>query len=429
MDKKILPFGYIEDHQLFRNGLNNGEPVSLKKLENEEESQAILFFEEQYAKLLSEFTRVENRILGTENKGSFRAKLENLKNQLATHQGLGDYDFIAKKINLYENQIEDIIKANRKKNTDIKNALLIELDIAVNNPDMHEAGETIKDIRKRWVKTGNADDSVNQSLEERFSTLSRSFYDKRQSFYDDKKRLLDSKIKKYDNLVSELESLIQDGKFTKSVDRVKNIQLEWKEVGHIPEKEFKSRNKRYWELCKQFFDELKKARKDSGNKIDFKGNLKKKEVILEQLKTLEQKSMQQDCSDQVDSVKANWKKIGYISKPNIAQTNDDYYALLDSIAERSFIFQLAVRRNKGFAKMAENDRKNILTRLTRELLSRDKAELANFQENMNNMHVSKGTFLDMLDKKLKLQEKRVQAKQNILSELRVTNKPMNIDEK
>lgn len=418
--KKDIPNGFIQGNKIFRLGLNGDDPVLLKEVTDESESENISQLNEAFLKLQTEFIQLENRILVTENKGSFLAKLINLKKQLPIHNGLGDYDSILKKIVLYENQIVDIIQSNRKRNTEIKNALMQELEQAVNNNDLHEAGITIKDIKTRWVKTGSAEDTVNQDLEDRFSQMIQTFYDKRQSFFDDKKKLTEARVSKYDSVISELEKINQSKTLHNHVKRVSQLQGEWHTIGHIPAKEYKSRNEKYWSLCKVFYNDLKADKPKTATKENFKENLKLKRAIIEQFGELEKKSLIQDTKSAVETAKKLWKTIGRVPKDQVNTLNESYLSLLDSISEKAFIFQLACRKFKGFAKMDVEKRNKLLNKLVKDLLARDQNDLETFRMNMDNMHVNKGSFVDMLEKKLENQEKRVLSKKSILKELQVS---------
>jgi len=257
--------------------------------------------------------------------------------------------------------------------------------------------------------------------------MTQSFYNKRQSFFDDKKKLTDSRINKYDSVISDIEEIIKSKDLHKHVNKVSQLQNDWQAIGHVPIKDYKTRNEKYWSLCKEFYKELKVDRQKSIVKEDFKGNLKLKQAIIEQLQELEKKSLHQETKPSVETAKKIWKSIGRIPKDQVSILNEAYLGLLDSIFEKSFIFQLANRKFKGFIKKDVEERNELLKKLVKELLSRDKSELETFKMNMDNMHVNKGSFVDMLEKKLENQEKRVLSKVSILNELELKKQDVSKD--
>ncbi|MFY0652995.1 MAG: DUF349 domain-containing protein [Cyclobacteriaceae bacterium] len=422
MAENEIPFGFVEAGELCRSGLKDGEKIILSKVTEADEKELVEHYQERFKKLRGDFTRLENRILGTENKGSFLAKIQNMKSLLLTHDGLGDYAIMFQKLSVYEEQIIDVIKNNRKRNTDIKNALTLELEEALKNIDMYEVGVAIKDIRLRWIKTGNADDEVHEELEKNFEEKCQSYYDKRKAFYEDKKMLVKARVGKYDAVLTDLEKILKTKDLFKSVDAVKKLQADWKSIGHIPEEEYKSRNSKYWELTRLFFAELKSDKKLSGNKQDFKGNLKLKKAVLDHLNELKDKSLHEQVSNAVDESKSVWKSIGPVPKEELDAMNKSFIGLLDDISERAFVHQLSCRKFKGFVKKSAEERNKLLIKTVKDLLSRDQNDLKTFRENMDNMHVNKGSFVDMLEKKLKNQEKRVASKKGILNDLQSIKK-------
>ncbi len=89
----------------------------------------------------------------------------------------------------------------------------------------------------------------------------------------------------------------------------------------------------------------------------------------------------------------------------------------NTINEKQFIFNLAGKKFKSFTSDDKEKKILLVKKLTRDLLTRDKTDLALFKENMDNMHVNKGSFMDMLEGKLKHHERKVEVKMKILKEL------------
>jgi len=161
------------------------------------------------------------------------------------------------KINLYESQLTDFIKKNRQKNTDIKNALLIELDHIGQNNDIKEAFEQIKDLKQRWIKTGSPDESIKEQVEKKFQDGMDAFFEKRASFMEAKKMLNSARTEDYQNIIDKVLKLTSEANFAKSQDQVKSLQKQWKEAGRIPEDEFKKLNEAYRKATKIYFDKRK----------------------------------------------------------------------------------------------------------------------------------------------------------------------------
>ena len=419
LEDKQLDFGFIKSNILFRNIEGTEGGLELKSLEDGD-SESIGHYEAEFDKFYTSFTELNDKINSTENKGSFLVKLRNLKIKAKTHKGLGDYISIENNITNQENLIKETVIKNRARNTDIKNALMLELDEALKNNDLFEVNLAIKDIKVRWIKTGRASDETFEVLEASFKEKIQGFYDKRQAFYDDKAKLQVAKVKKYEVVIEQLNVIVANGKLKSEVDNVIALQAEWKNLGSIPEKDYKPLNKVYFKTCDNFFDLLKKQRKTENtlSKEDFNKNLLVKKELIKKLSLLDQKSLKENVSTDLNSLKSEWKNTGKVSKKESDIINNSFYQLNGSIMEKQFIFNLANKKYNSFASDDADKQSFLIKKLTKNLLDRDKSDLAIFKENMDNMHVNKGSFVEMLEDKLKQYERKVEQKTKILESLK-----------
>lgn len=412
-----IPFGHVENNKLFRSAFGQVEALQLKEVKEDEIAAAVAYFTAKYDKLKIKLDEIEEKINTQSNKGSFLSSLQNIEDSIPAHDGLGDYQILLDRITPLKSLLEDYVQKNRAKNTDIKQALLLELDAILANNDQEEAFEQIKDLKSRWLKTGSADQSVRAELEEKFKTGVDGFFEKRNAFTEDKKMLVQARLGEYQSIIAEIKSFIDKKEFQSSLERVKELQKQWKEVGRIPEKDFKTVNDTYWKVTQDYFDRQKK-RKLSDRKLrakDEKESLKAKKEILEELGTLVKNAFGSD-QKAFDGLKSKWKNSGHVSKKAHPEVHDSFIHLSREWQERQFIWNLTQKKNKGFAKKDQKSQFKDLLRVVRDLLHRDEAELKSFNENMGNMHINKGSFVDMLNDKLKTQQEKVLLKKNLLKE-------------
>lgn len=412
-----IPYGFVEKNVLFRSAFGKIEAIELKEVSEEEIADAISFYTSKFGKLKVKLDEIEEKINTQSNKGSFLSSLQNIEDGISTHEGLGDYQSLLDRIVLLKSLLEDYIKKNRSKNTEIKQALLLELEAILANNDQEEAFEQIKDLKLRWLKTGSAGQSERAELEDKFKTGVDGFFEKRNAFTEDKKMLVQARLDEYNSIVGEIKSFIEKKDFQNSVDRVKELQRQWKEVGRIPENDFKVINETYWKVTQDYFDKQKKRRL-SDRKLkakDEKSSLKAKNEILDELKTLVGNAFGSDVKA-FDALKSKWKNSGHVSKKTNPEVHESFMSLSREWQERQFIWDLTQKKNKGFTKKDQKSQFKDLVRVIRDLLHRDETELKSFQENMGNMHINKGSFVDMLEDKLKTQQNKVALKKGLLKE-------------
>ncbi|MFY0624701.1 MAG: DUF349 domain-containing protein [Reichenbachiella sp.] len=412
-----IPYGFIENNYLHRDAIGEIPPLKLQEIQEDHELKIVEKFVANFEKLKSKLEKILSKIDGSDNKGSFLSGLLNLKTSITSYEGLGDYQLLLEKIEVYEAMLQEYVSKNRQKNTEIKQALLLELDTILENNDMIEAFELIKDLKIRWVKTGSAEGSISEEVENKFKLGLDQFFEKRKSFLEAKNLLKSARVEDYQNIIDQIEGFVKSKKFLSSVDKVKDLQKQWKETGTIPSEDFKKLNGSYWKVCQQYFEELRKARSVSkkSKSFDEKSVLKERESILERMKKLADRRLENVQGD-LNTLKGQWKSAGSLPKSKFSAMQEEFLAFADVVNEQNFVLQLATRKNKGFANKSEKEKIQLSIQVLKNLLRRDKEELSSFSENMGNMHINKGTFVDMLESKLKVQERKVERKVKMLKD-------------
>lgn len=412
-----IAFGHIEENVIYRSAFGEHESLELAKINEGVAEEIVERFVANFNKLESKLLDIESKINSENNKGSFLSSMLNIKEEIPKHAGLGDYSSLLEKIEGLESLLSDYVKKNRQKNTDIKQALLLELDVLLENNDLEEVYELIKDLQKRWIKTGTPDLEIKDELENKFKKGMNVFFEKRNAFSDDKKMLAQARVGEYQSIIDSIQEIVTAGKFSHTFDQVVGLQKQWKEIGRLPESEYKALNEVYWATCKVYFDGQRSQRnQDRKSKSkDAKASLKERQKVIEALSTLVENGFEATDLD-FEKIKTEWKNSGNLSKKSNPEIHERFLNLSREFQERQFVKQLASRKNKGFAKKDAKDQLKDLIRVIRDLLSRDESELNLFKENMESMHINKGSFVDMLEAKLKGFEEKVKLKRALLQE-------------
>jgi adenylate kinase family enzyme len=256
-----IPFGHIEEKTLYKSAFGDYEALVLETADIEDlttwSGDKVIFYTSSFDKLKLKLDEIEDKIKTENNKGSFMSSLLNIKTKIPTHKGLGDYQELLDKIDALESDLSNYIQKNRQKNTEIKQALLLELAEILKNNDEAEAFELIKDIKNRWIKTGSPDLALKQELETKFNEGVDSFFEKRNTFNEDKKALVKARAKEYKEVIAKITSFVTEKNFGNSFDQVRTLQKQWKEIGRIPENTYKGLNDSYWEISKVYFESQK----------------------------------------------------------------------------------------------------------------------------------------------------------------------------
>ena len=334
-----------------------------------------------------------------------------MKTSLGEFDAIGDFASVHKKLIVLENRLQDSIKNNRVKNLEIKRALLIELKVLAVSKEWKAASHLVKELQKKWSKTGAVDEQYFEEVEEPYKALIQGFYDNRAAFYADLDKMMKEREVFYHDFLKKAESLRAIPTLEALRAEIKVLMDEWKELGRIQ----KAERDKCWEAFQKIIQEsLDKAKKEA-KKVAKKSPAESLKLRKQFLDKLSKVTQELHLPYNVEKLKSEWSKLGSVSKKEMDSMRQEYGRLLMILSEAAFVNDLAKKKSNKGSKPEEL--KKLKIRLIRDLLERDKRELQTFNENLGNFSMAKG--LDkIIGNKLELQEKKVEIKQYILEQFR-----------
>lgn len=391
MDIIQVPFGFIKDGKVFQSSWGENPDREIGEVRDDDTDKSAQFFQERFSDLEKKINEVTEKIDATDNKGSFLMKLVHLREHLPQHDGLGDYQALHDQISRYESLVKDIIQKNRIRNTEIKSALIEEAKQIVEIINWRDATEKINDIKSRWIKTGSAEEDKNESLEEVFWGIIKSFFDRKKQFYEDKQKLTEHRKRQYEDLIDSARKLADiHGK--ERFEKVKELKEQWKEIGGIPAEFYKPLNN-------EFNQQLKGKR--YAPPADYSETLAKLEAI----------KAGKEPFDKADIDKT--KKRLFLDKSRNPDKNK-CLELIQLLNEREFVIKLSFKRFPDFAKLDAEKKNNIRKGIINDLISRDKEDLKIYEENSANFSSNDGKMNKMVENKIRSQKRKIDVKSKLL---------------
>lgn len=368
------------------------------EVKNDDESTSIQYFEEKFEELTKKIDEIETRIRETENKGSFLMKLKHLKNSLSSHDGLGDYQSLSERIDHQIHYIEDLISKNRIRNSEIKKGLIEEVKQVGEIVNWKEATEVITSLKNRWIKTGNAEDNENESLEKEFWGYVNEFFEKKKEFFEDKKRLSEHYAEKYQEIVEEAKKIAENPVGdVKSI--VKDLRDKWKQNGPVPAQI-------YQPLFSEFNDVIKRISRPN------QGNISEIVESLEKIKT-EKSAFPKDKGRQIHTQLKNIRPASKEEKEKKSKA----FELLFFIEERNFLHALCLKKKKGFENLSVSEQKKFKKQVLLDLIDRDRSELRTIELNFEKFRGQNEKMNRIMSKKVEHQKQKISIKEQILLEL------------
>jgi|GEM_PF-433328 len=408
-DKKEVgksTFGFVEEGKVIRNAFGANKERIIGEV-NSTEEESLQYFEEKFAKLEEEVNEIAEKIGQQDNKGSFLTKVNHLKTSLPEFDGLGDFVALDEKLDKMLSELNLYIEQNRHKNLQIKTALLEQLKPIAASHEWKTASAQVKEIQHKWIKTGAVAEDKREEIEGEYKVLVDDFYSRRNAFYDDLNKMMEEREADYQDFIQSAKSLLTITELEKLRPAIHQKQEEWKELGKIKPSKHSEFWSQFQELIKAALKEArKKAKKVSG------GNVKQQ---LEKLKAFADRlnAANEEVIPEIDlkEVKEQWRFFQKIKHKEAFELKHTIHFAIEMLAEKQFINALVDKR-KG-------DRKDLKLRykISRDLLERDRRELHTFQENLGKFNMAEGLD-NMLTKKLRQQEQKVEVKKSILEQIK-----------
>ena len=407
-------YGIIRDGKVYRKELEGFPEKEIGEVKDTEEA-ALEYYEQRFRHLEEKINQLEQDIHATSNKGSYLMKLLHRKETLADYDGLGDFPALYQKLEALEAHIQETINHNRKRNLEIKTALLAEGEQLQQVSNWKAASEFAKDLKMRWLKTGSLDAEHQEAYEEKFNALINDFFERRNAFYEDRNQMMNERVEQYQALIEKARQLAQNKPAAEAAEGVKAIQAEWKMLGQVPGPKRTELWNEFQSVVKPVFASLKKQSTPSRR---FQQQpkpevLNAKRALLEKLQAIDEKD--KEATKKAQQLQEEFKNLGFTGGEGAI--NDDFFRALGLIKEKQFLHKLAQAKTRDFADKDEKEMIRVKLRLLRDLLGRDERELQNFRENLASLNTGKNRINKMMDSKLRMQEKKVEVKRLLQEEL------------
>lgn len=462
MERKEIPFGYIENEKVYLSAYMEFPDRQIGEVKESEE-KTIQYFLDRFSHLLQKIDDLEKAIRESDNKGSYLMKLLHMKESLGSYDGLGDFHPLFDRLTVLEEELNEAIIKNRERNTEIKEALLAELDEAIAESDWREATTKVLDVKDRWIKTGNAKKEINPGLDEGFQNRLRDFFDRKQAYFEERRKAFDMRIQKAEDYINEIKALKPKSKEPGTIDRIRAIQREWRTIGELPAREKRRLEKDLKYHTNYFFRRpdgsiagsgyqsrggFQGRRPDGGGGYgggggfprregsgarpaysarptvplspeELEQNLKRKEKLIDEAEKLADVGTQESL-DALRKLQFEWKGIGMVPKERAKDVTEHFLILCDRAQERLFLDNIASNKDPEYLRKNNREKTRFKMKLLRDLLVRDEQDLQTYQENLDKLQASRQPFDKMLHNKYLNQKRKVIVKRQLLQELKVS---------
>ena len=234
-----------------------------------------------------------------------------------------------KLIHKKRHELQDLLEEKFKENVDLK----LEVIEKIKNLDLSDVNshklwqEQIKKmekLREEFFAIGKVPRSKSEEVWQKFRQATREFNRTKNNFYKSLKKGQTENLKRKMELVEKAESMKDSEDWDEATELFKQIQAEWKTIGHVPRKDSDAVWKRFKEACNHYFDRLHQ-RKSSVTHEQTEAIDDKKNVLDKLKELLDSKDLSLDLVE--DEVR-KWREAGSLP-PKMRHLESKFGKLLD----------------------------------------------------------------------------------------------------
>lgn len=220
-----------------------------------------------------------------------------------------------KKIHDRRHEYIDAVKVEFENNLVVKNQILDKL-VAINEIEKKSHNEwqkylkEVEVLRKKFLETGRVPRQSDKETWEKFRTVNHTFNEAKNQYYKAIKKDQQDNLDKKMILVEKAESLRESEDWETTTEILKNIQNEWKSIGHVPKQLSDKIWNRFKEACNFYFDRLHKVQ-DAQDDAQMNVYVQKKN-LLEELKIQAESGKFNPTLEQLKDYIKQWKAIGMV---------------------------------------------------------------------------------------------------------------------
>ena len=227
-------------------------------------------------------------------------------------------------------------KEQEQENLTRKNEIIAEVNL-LSTEKVNNHGEwqnqivKLEALRDSFFKAGRVPAEATEATWTNFKNAVRAFNVTKNSFYKDIKNEQHRNLELKMALIEKAKSYIDTEDFDATTPIMKQIQEEWKKIGHVPRKLSNEIWETFKKTCNAYFDRLHDSRKEEiGEEVEA---FEKKKEYLEIIRAFK---LVGDHKTDLDAIKAHiaaWKQLGKVPQ-NRRHIEGKFNKILDALFEK-----------------------------------------------------------------------------------------------
>jgi hypothetical protein len=276
-----------------------------------------------------------------------------------------EFSEITKQMHDKREALYALARGKETENLALKNEIIVQIEaLGTEKIDSHSGWQgqikKLEILREAFFKAGKVPAEVTEETWAKFKNAVRAFNVHKNVFYKDIKHEQNDNLSKKIVLVEKAKSLQESNDFNATTPIMKQIQDDWKKIGHVPRKYSDSIWNDFKLACNAYFDRMHKAR-NSENSEEVEA-FEKKKAFLDELKDFTLVGEHKADLDAIKTHIATWKTFGKVPF-NRRHIEGKFNKILDALFEKLSMSKKdteMMRFSNRLEQLSENDNKRAL---------------------------------------------------------------------
>jgi hypothetical protein len=239
------------------------------------------------------------------------------------------------------------MKSKYEGNVEKKLAVIAEIEALDTSKNLTrvEWQKSIKDLeilRNKFAEIKQVPREKSDLIWDKYKEATKKFNVEKNNYFKLVKHEHLDNLNKKKSLIEQAEAIKESEDWDAATEVMKKIQLEWKKIGHVPQKYSDKLWKEFKDACNHYFDRFHQQQ-DKGSKLELDVFSKKKDLLAEIKEAIESKTAM--TIDTLKEYVKKWREMGRVPQ-EMKHIEVKFNKLLDKIIEENSIDKQSIEMIK-----------------------------------------------------------------------------------
>jgi len=226
--------------------------------------------------------------------------------------------------------VRELEEWKRWANVDVQQTLIDRIEKLKQSNDLPKVAKELRQIHEDWKKAGAVTPDKAQELWHRYKAIRDELKARCDAFFEKQSQERIENLKQKDALCLQVECLKDSEDWNRTADAIKELQLQWKKIGPVPQERSDAVWKRFRTACDFFFDRRKQGFDQLKSERDT--NLAAKVLLCGRAEAIQESTDWNQTANELKRLQSEWRDIGAIPK----KRSDEVWKRFRTACDRFF---------------------------------------------------------------------------------------------